>query len=180
MSRISKKQSLVMDQALIAGIHKHLSSFDFIVDSKAETAAQVLAVLRRRVKLAEAVEEAHAALATAILASDEEATATTAFVRSIRQGILAMFANSPTILADFDMSVRKSPTPLTAAEQMLAVEKRAATRAARHTMGPVQKAAIHGTLSGPVVVALDGEATVESSSTPDPVVTPQVTATPRS
>jgi hypothetical protein len=65
----------------------------------------------------------------------------------------------PQILADFGLVTRKVPTPLDAAATVVAVSKRKATRAARHTMGKKQKAAITGGLTGPIVVPVDGHAT---------------------
>lgn len=164
MSTHAKAKQLISDMALIAGIQKHLANIPFIVQSQPETSAQVLAVIQGRVDKAQAVVDARAALHTAILASDQEDTLKGPFIRNVRQGVLAMFANSPTILADFGLVARKAPEPLTAAEKVLAAAKRAATRKARHTMGPRQKAKITGSLTGPIVVALDGETTTSSST----------------
>jgi hypothetical protein len=59
---------------------------------------------------------------------------------------LVAFAGSIDTLADFALKARKPRTPLTPEQKAAAVAKAEATRAARHTMGPKQKAAIKGTV----------------------------------
>src|ERR1700733_15380127 len=135
MRNRSKTQQLSDDTALIAGILKHLPSTTFTVQSASQTTAQVVTVIQGRVDKAQAVVDARHALHTAILANDAEQAATTPYVSNVRQGVVAMFANSPSILTDFNLVARKPPAPLTAAQKVIAAQKRAATRAARHTMG---------------------------------------------
>lgn len=68
-------------------------------------------------------------------------------VRGIEQYVRLTYENAPNgqgILADFGMSPRKK-RPVSAAKKSAAVDKRKATREARHTMGAVQKSGIHGT-----------------------------------
>jgi hypothetical protein len=137
-------------------------------------------VIQARVDKAQAVLDARAALHTAILANEAEDAQSAPYARSLRQSVVAMFANSPSILAEFRLAARKPPTPLTAAQKVLAAARRAATRAARHTMGSVQKAALTGHLKDPVVVALVGTASTSngssSSATPPPASPPAAPA----
>jgi hypothetical protein len=181
MGTHSKATQLSDDIALIAGIQKHLPSTTFTIESQSQTTAQVVAVIQARVDKAQAVVDARTALHTAVLANDTQEAQSAPYVRSVRQGVVAMFANSPVILTDFKLVPRKTPAPLTAAEKVIAAAKRKATRIARHTMGSVQKAAVTGTLTGPVTVAQDGTTSTSGSSgasaPPQPATPPAAPAT---
>jgi hypothetical protein len=160
-----------LDTALLAGIQKELPTASFTVLSQAQTEAQVVAVLQSRIDIAQAVLTARTAFHAAVVASEEEYAATNAYVRSLRASIVAMYANSPTVSASFQLTARKPPTPLTPAEKVVAAAKRKATRVARHTMGKVQKSEVSGSLTEPIVVQLDGstgEGTSKTSSASAP------------
>ena len=171
----TKAQTLSDDKALIAGIQKYLPNNTFTVQSQSQTTAQVVTVLQARVDKAQAVVDARNALHTAVLAAEVEDVQSTPYVRSVRQGVSAMYANSPTILTDFNLVARKAPEPLTTAQKVIAAAKRAATRAARHTMGAVQKQAVTGSVTEPVVVGVDGKVSASSSSSSSPAATPPAT-----
>jgi hypothetical protein len=61
-----------------------------------------------------------------------------------RSWVQATYGNAPAILADFGLAPPKARAPLTTEQQAAAVAKRKATKAARHTMGAVQKKAVKG------------------------------------
>jgi hypothetical protein len=69
----------------------------------------------------------------------------------------ATLGRDPTVLADFgeQSTARKAPTADTKAA---AVQKRDSTRAARHTMGSVQKKAVKGTETTPAQPSTSGSA----------------------
>ena len=60
--------------------------------------------------------------------------------------VRATFGASPDTLADFGLKPKKVPAPLTTEQKAAAAAKRAATRAARHTMGAKQKKSVKGTV----------------------------------
>ena len=62
----------------------------------------------------------------------------------------ASYRNSPDVLADFGITSKARVAP-TVESKAAAVAKRAATRAARHTMGPKQKEGVKGDVTGVVV-----------------------------
>ncbi|MDP9001721.1 MAG: hypothetical protein M3O46_16600 [Myxococcota bacterium] len=64
--------------------------------------------------------------------------------------VKATFGNAPDVLADFGVHP-KARTPLTVEAKAAAAAKRAATRAARHTMGAKQKKGVKGAVTGIVV-----------------------------
>jgi hypothetical protein len=161
---LTRTEEIASDTTLIAGIQKHVPSITFVVLSQPETAAQVMAVIQGRIDKAEAVTTARTALHAAVLASAAEDAQTEPFMQAVRQSILAMYGNSPTVLADFGLVPKQARTPLSPAAKVIAAAKRAATRKARGTIGKKEKAKIVGTLSGSVVVGEDGTTTVSGSS----------------
>jgi hypothetical protein len=59
-------------------------------------------------------------------------------------------ANANAVLDDFGMDAPKPRGPKTVATKLAAAQKRAATRALRHTMGKVQRKSVKGTVQVPV------------------------------
>jgi hypothetical protein len=74
-------------------------------------------------------------------------------IRNYQAWVVATYEGSPSTLADYGVTPRKVPAPLTAAQKAAAALKREATRAARHTMGKVQKKSVKGTAPAAVPVA---------------------------
>jgi hypothetical protein len=80
--------------------------------------------------------------------------------------VKAAYAGSPEALADFGISPKPPATP-TVEAKAAAVAKRAATRAARHTMGKQQKKAIKGAVTGILVTPITAaQPTVTAPSSP--------------
>ena len=75
------------------------------------------------------------------------------FMSALMTYVKAAYVGSPDVLADFGISL-KSRAPLTVEAKAAAVAKRAATRAARHTMGTQQKKAIKGAVTGVLVTPI--------------------------
>ncbi|HEY8087672.1 MAG TPA: hypothetical protein VIF09_07505 [Polyangiaceae bacterium] len=65
--------------------------------------------------------------------------------------VKATFGNVPDSLAAFGLATKKARTPLTAEQVAAKVAKMDATRKARGTMGPKQKKAVKGGVTGVVV-----------------------------
>jgi len=84
------------------------------------------------------------------LKSQRNTKATVGPVKKAYQSYLvSLYGNAVETLADFGLTPRKAPAPQTAVQKATAAAKRAATRAARHTLGPKQKAGIKGTVATP-------------------------------
>jgi hypothetical protein len=156
MSTKKKSDVVNADIAMIAGIQKYLPNTTFVVGGQSMPAAAVVTLLQGRVDAANAIVTALAAWHAAVEVSDARYTATEAVVTGVRQTVLAMYAGSPAMLATFALSARKTPAPRTTEEKLVAAAKAKATRAARHTMSKKQKAAITGSLTGPIVVQVSG------------------------
>jgi hypothetical protein len=172
MSTLTKTKQVNADTVLLAGIQKHFANGTFTIQGQPETTAQIAAVIQGRIDKETAITTAKTAWHAAVLASRDMETSTASFVADVRQTILAMYSNSPQVLDDCGVTARKPPTPLTAAQQVVAAAKRKATRAARHTMSPNQKAGVTGSLTGPVTVQLDGSASPPSPQPAAPAAAP--------
>ena len=87
----------------------------------------------------------------------------------------AAYGSSPDVLADFGIS-RKARTPLTVDAKAAAAAKRAATRAARHTMGTTQKKAVKGDVTGVTVTPITAPPPIVPKPTPPAPATPPTPA----
>ena len=81
---------------------------------------------------------------------------------------MLMFGGSIDTLATFGLEPRKTPATVPPVEKVVAVQKALATRKARNTMGPKQKAKIKGTVP----------ATAPATPPAAPSPTPAATVTP--
>ncbi len=142
----NKTQQATDDAKVIAGLQKHASTIPgLIVQGKTVTVAAAIAVLEGRIQAITAAQAARIAWLDAASQQKQQLASTKAFVDSLVTVIRGMYAGSPSTLADFGQTPRKVTT-LTVAQKALADQKKLATREARHTMGPKQKAAIKGTV----------------------------------
>jgi hypothetical protein len=162
--KYSKSTEASLAKQLIAGIGKHLTNVASVtLNGVSMTPAQVAASLQT---LANLRSDAEAAKATAkAKVANENALAPalhsllTAFVAVVKAG----YGTQPDVLADFGVSPKKVRAPMTAEQRALANAKREATREARGTKGPKQKAAVKGKVTGVVIT---------------PVVAPEAAAAP--
>ncbi len=91
-----------------------------------------------------------------------EAPALRTFMGAYVTFVKAAFGTTPDVLADFGLHP-KTRAPLTAEAKVAAAAKRKATRAARNTLGTVQKKSVKGAVTGIVVTPI---------TAPRPTVTP--------
>jgi hypothetical protein len=139
-------QQQAADQAMIDGFTKHQATIpsSLLIAGAPVTTASVISTLQARIAARTAVAQAEAAYHAAVQANLDEQTKTQPLVSGARQAVGLMFAGQITALADFDLKPRKVPAPRTPAQKAASAAKAAATRAARHTMGAVQKSQITG------------------------------------
>ncbi len=83
------------------------------------------------------------------------------FMSALVTFIKAGYGGQPDVLADFGIQTPKARAPLTVEARAAASAKRAATRAARNTMGSKQKKGVKGTVVG---------VTVTPGTAPPPIV----------
>lgn len=97
---------------------------------------------------------------------DENGKVSPIFIELVHQ-LHSMYGNQPAMLGDFGVSPRKT-TKLTPEQEVQAIAKRKATRAARHTMGAKQKLAVKGVVADPVEGPAAVPANAGTGATPKP------------
>ncbi len=135
------------NQKLIDGLNKHAATIPSIVIAGASvTTKDIIATLQSRIDSAKAAQSTRATWQTAVQADHAERDKTKTFVSGLKQALLVAFVGQIDTLADFGLTGRKVRV-VSPEEKVAAAAKAKATRAARHTMGKVQKAAIKGTVT---------------------------------
>ncbi len=138
-------QRQAADQSMIEGFQKHGSTVpSLLLAGTSVPAATFIATLQGRITARANVALAHAAYLAAVQAERETSGASEPLMSSARQVLGLMFEGQLETLSDFGLKPRRAPAPPTPEEMAVRVARNKATRAARHTMGPVQKAKITG------------------------------------
>jgi hypothetical protein len=167
---------------LIVGATKHFATGTTVSFAGGSyTPDQVAQKLQSLVDLRSNVDAAKATVRATLALEAAQAPALTAFSRQFKAFVKATFVNSPDVLADFGISL-KQRGPMTVEEKTAAVAKRAATRAARHTMGVKQKLDVKGDVTGVVITPVKASgATVPTPTSPTAPATggsPTATSSP--
>jgi hypothetical protein len=164
-----KNKDAGLAKQLMAGTSKHFAGAPSMAFGSATfTPAEVTQRLQTTVTLRAAVIDAQAAVKAKLATEDAQAPAQRGFISDLSSFVKTTFSKSPDVLADFGLAPRKANKPLTAQEQNAAVAKRAATRAARHTMGKVQKQAVTGDVVDVVVTPVIAQKPVVSAPAASP------------
>jgi hypothetical protein len=143
-----KDTDAALAMQMIAGTKQHFSTVSSLTFGNGTyTPVQVEAFLQTLIDLRTAVDDAKAATKAKIVAEAAQAPSRRSQLAAYVAYVKATFGNSPDALADFGLKPRKTRTPLTIDQQAAAAAKRAATRAARHTMGPKEKSKVKGTIT---------------------------------
>jgi hypothetical protein len=140
------QQQQAADQALIDGFTKHAATIpaSLLIAGSLVPTATVITTLQTRIAARAATVLGKAAYQALVKTDQGERASSKGLVSGARQAILLMFAGQIAALADFALKPRKVPAPLTPEQLLARAAKAKATRAARHTMGSVQKAQITG------------------------------------
>jgi hypothetical protein len=166
---------LASDQQFVAALKTHFGSADatFTLDGKPTKVTDILALLQQRIDATNAVTSLKAQYHAAVLTENNLLSSTASTLAAFKSAVLSSVGtSSPTVLADFGLAPKKPPRPLTTEERAAAQAKAKATRAARHTMGPRQKAKVTAAAVAPPSPA------PSPSPTAQPTVAPQPTPTP--
>ncbi len=141
---------------LIAGARKHFANggqvLTFTGGFANVTVDAAVAELQKLIDNRAATTAAQATARDKVQAEREAMPALVAFTNAFEALIRVMFGADTTALADFGLTPRKRPTPMTATEKAVAAAKRTATRNARGTKGPKAKKAVHGNITANLVV----------------------------
>jgi hypothetical protein len=150
----TKTQVTALAKQLIAGTAKHLTSTTQVaLLGGSFTPDQITSKLQLLVTLRSDVDASKATTKAKIASEAAQLPALRAFMSAFESFVKAAYGSSPDVLADFGISP-KARTPLTVEAKAAAAAKRAATRAARHTLGTNQKKAIKGDVTGVLVTPI--------------------------
>jgi hypothetical protein len=132
------------DQKLIDGLTKHASTItSLVINGVAMDAKDIISTLQSRIAASNAAQTSRATWRAAVVADKAMRAKTKTIASGIRQAVLVAFSGQIDVLADFGLTPRKVVV-ITPAEKTERTAKALATRAARHTLGKVQKSKITG------------------------------------
>ncbi len=167
--KVTKAMSNMAEQQLIAGVHKHLAGMSLVLRNQTFKAKDVEMFLQERIDTRTAANAARAVWHGLLDAEEAKMQETNELVSALRQVVVAMFGSDASKLADFGIAPRKQAI-LKPEQQVARIKQMRATREARHTMGPKEKAKIKGVVDettpalpapaapAPVVVVTNGAA----------------------
>ena len=146
MSKGSQKnKDADLAKQFVAGIGKHFATVpSMTVGSATLTPAEATQRMQTLVNLRTTVNDAKATTKTRLADEQAQSPALIGLLTEFGSYVKASYSKSPDVLADFGLAPKKARTPLTVAQKAAAAAKSKATRAARHTMGKVQKQAVTG------------------------------------
>jgi hypothetical protein len=140
----NKAVTINTNRQAIAGVQKHFASTPTIVlDGTPATPTNVIATLQGANDAIDRAAAAEKAFHDAVSAKNAAVAKGSALVGALKNLVKSQIGSSHGVLGDFGFSTPTRQTP-DEATKAAAVVKRAATRAARHTMGKRQKAPIKG------------------------------------
>ena len=183
----TKGQAVVTATQFIAATKKHLGSMTQVpLLGGSFTPDQITTKLQALVDLRSDVDTAKANATAKIASEAAQRPSLLAFQGALGTFVKAAFGSSPDVLADFGLAP-KARAQVTVDGKAVANAKRAATRAARHTMGAKQKKSITGVVpdvlvistkpSSPTVTAPTSPTAPATSASPTAASTPTSPAT---
>ena len=139
---------------LLAGTQKHFTSGGevLVVDGVSMTVDQATAEMKAVVQNRQNVVSAQAVASATLRTEDDSLPQQRVFLGAFASLVRLRFGSESEVLSDFGLPPKKKPAPRTAEQKAEAVAKAKATRAARHTMGPRQRAEVKGDVSAALVV----------------------------
>jgi hypothetical protein len=133
----------------MAGIAKHFASTPTLALGGTQTTTKdAVATLQGAIDSIDAAAAAGKAFHEATAAQHAAIAKGNALLKVLKTLVESQLGSAESVLGDFGFTNPKPAVPDQAAKAA-AVAKRAATRAARHTMGKKQRAAIKGTVTAP-------------------------------
>src|SRR5580698_1403857 len=131
-----KGQVAALAGQLIAGVAKNLTSTTSVtLLGSSFTPAQITSKLQSIVTLRSDVDAAKAATKAKLAAEASQLPALRDLMTAFESYLRGAYGSQPDVLADFGLRPKKVRPPASVEAKAAAVAKRAATRAARHTLG---------------------------------------------
>jgi hypothetical protein len=145
MSKGNKTTVTALDQKIIAALGSQLKATTTItLEGEAYKAKDLQQQFQAEVDAASTTQSAKNAWQQAVLAEEKVATQVTLLRKALRAYLIGTYGAKSATVAEFGFAPKEATVDV--ATKALAIEKRAATRAARGTMGAKQKKGIKGTV----------------------------------
>jgi hypothetical protein len=155
-------------RGLIAGAQKHTPNGSLTLGSATYTVPALVQLVKSLADALDAADAAKASWQDALKNATDTKAKVGPVVRDYQSWVAVTYRGTPSTLADYGVTPRKAPTPLTAQQKATAALKRKATRTARHTMSKKQKKNVKGAAPAATPVA--------STTASTPVVGPSPAA----
>ncbi len=164
----------------VAGIDKHITT-SITIDGTTFTKADLKALFQSHTTAITTNEALRKSLADGVVNARTLGDKVNTTYQLLRSSLIAQYGkNANAVLNDFGMTAPRTTGPKTVDAKATAAAKRTATRAARHTMGSVQKKGVTGNVVGINVTPVMAGPTVSPApaqpTAPAPVA--PVTTTP--
>ncbi len=145
----NKPTSKDLDTKAMKGVDKHLASLTTImIGGTAYTAPTLKAVFQADIDATNAADAARTQWKDLLVPAKAARTLAARSRLALKSYLVGLYGpNAVGILEDFGFTPPKSPGRKTAKAKADAVDKSAATRVARHTMGKNQKKSVKGTVT---------------------------------
>jgi len=148
-SKRNRADQSIAAQRLIDGMKQYESMLPQLpIGGRIVSHADLMAMVQGRVDAADVVNSTRATWLAAVHDERNERARTKALFSGLKQVLLVAFAGQIDALAAFGLTPPDA-RHVTPEQRVAAAAKAQATRAARHTMGKRQKAAIKGTVTAP-------------------------------
>ncbi len=139
MSTVNRTHTQARDAQVIAGIQKHLQTASSLpLVGSTYTPADLVKLVQSRIDSANGSATVKASWHSSVVEDRTLNTKVTPVIRALRQHVINVFGATSPVLADFGFTPPKRATR-TPEQKAASAAKAKATRAARHTMGKVQK-----------------------------------------
>jgi hypothetical protein len=175
MARTNTATNILFLTALINGLTKLQPNSSFTIAGVTYTTATLVTIFQRIIAALSGVSTAKAAWRKASQSSHALQSQYGVLVEGMKHVLLVEASNDPTILEAYGLTPPKPKGPRSPKAKVAAADKAAATREARHTMGPKAKLAITGATAPATAAEPAAPAGTTASSAPPsatPVVTP--------
>jgi hypothetical protein len=169
----SKVKSVARDRLLIAAIGEHFTRSTVItLDGQSYKAKELLTMLQDHVDAVSAADVVKTKWQTAVGVATAKGSSVAGILPALRRHVLGTYGADSQAMKDFGFTAKVGKA--TAEVVAAAVQKRAATRKARGTMGKRQKAKIKGDVTPAIAApaATASAAPVVVGNVPAPAATP--------
>ncbi len=180
---INKTLLITLEENVVAALAKYAPDVNVPIGGKSIASKDLQTQLQAHVDTMKATGDARAKYSQLVLQGRAQAAATAPLLSGIHTFVAASYGEQSPEFAAFGFTPRTARHAPSAESRAGAVQKLLATRAARHTMGDRQRAAIHGVVptttppNGPVA-SPPTTTPITPSVQPAPVASPPATTAP--